>query len=445
MQRLVEKITGREKPLVVVGLGYVGLPLAVEFAKHADVVGFDVSEDKVAVLRDGRDPTGELDGEELSGVNIRYTTDPALLAKAGVIVVTVPTPLDSHNNPDMGSLLAASKTIGQNLSRGTLVVYESTVYPGATEDVCLPILEEESGLKCGVDFGLGYSPERINPGDREHSLASVIKVVSGADAKTLDDVAALYSLVVEAGVHRAPTIKTAELSKVLENTQRDINIALMNEISIICDKAGIDTRAVLEAAGTKWNFLKFTPGLVGGHCIGVDPYYLTYKAEELDYKAQVVLAGRSINDSMGKHVAEGVIKGMIRCSKTIQASRVLVLGLTFKENVRDIRNSKVKDVIDELSSYGVEVEAYDPVADPKEAAAEYGITLLDGLEGAATYDAVVMAVSHRAFEGLTVNELKKFFPPRGDDPSKCDGVLADVRMRYRRDEVEGAGLVYWSL
>ncbi|RMG98986.1 MAG: nucleotide sugar dehydrogenase, partial [Candidatus Dadabacteria bacterium] len=350
--------------MAVVGLGYVGLPLAVAFGRKVPTLGFDVSEAKVAALRRGVDPTGELSADDLASTRIEYTTNPGDLRRASFVVVAVPTPIDRHKKPDLGPIVAASRSIGQNLTPGTVVVYESTVYPGVTEEVCVPVLERESGLACGRDFKVGYSPERINPGDKEHTLERIVKVVAGQDAETLEVVARVYETVVEAGVHRAPTIKTAEAAKVIENTQRDLNIALMNELSVIFNRMGIETRAVLEAAGTKWNFLRFTPGLVGGHCIGVDPYYLTYKAEELGYKPQVILAGRAINDGMGKYVAESTVKGLIRCGRAVQGSRVLVLGLTFKENVSDLRNSRVADVIAELRDYGVEVLAHDPLADP---------------------------------------------------------------------------------
>jgi len=377
--------------------------------------------------------------DEVRAGRIQYTTNPGELRRAGFIVVAVPTPIDSHRKPDLSPVEAASRSVGANLTPGTTVVFESTVYPGVTEEVCVPILEKESGLRCGTDFKVGYSPERINPGDREHTLERIVKVVSGQDEETLDLVARVYELVVEAGVHRAPTIKTAEAAKVIENTQRDLNIALMNELSVIFGRMGIETREVLRAAGTKWNFLPFTPGLVGGHCIGVDPYYLTYKAEELGYAPQVILAGRAINDSMGKHVAENVVKGLIRCGKAVQGSRVLILGLTFKENVSDLRNSRVVDVIRELREYGVQVLAHDPLVDVEEAEAEFGLCPT-ALEDVGLVDGIVAAVSHKAFEGLTLARLAEFYRP---DAGR--GVLADVRMRYARTEAEALGLYYWSL
>ncbi|NOY45800.1 MAG: nucleotide sugar dehydrogenase [Deltaproteobacteria bacterium] len=433
-----DRLQSGDATLAVVGLGYVGLPLAVAFGRKVPVVGFDVSEAKVESLRNGTDPTGELGPDELASARIDYTTNPGDLRRASFVVVAVPTPIDRHKKPDLGPIVAASRAIGQNLTPGAVVVYESTVYPGVTEEVCVPVLERESGLRCGTDFRVGYSPERINPGDKEHTLERIVKVVAGQDAATLEVVARVYELVVEAGVHRAPTIRTAEAAKVIENTQRDLNIALMNELSVIFNRMGIDTRAVLEAAGTKWNFLRFTPGLVGGHCIGVDPYYLTYKAEELGYKPQVILAGRAINDGMGKYVAENTVKGLIRCGKVVQGSRVLVLGLTFKENVSDLRNSRVKDVIRELQEYGVEVLAHDPLADPGEAEREFGLRPVS-LDEAAPVDGIVAAVGHDAYRDLTLDRLKGFYRRNGR------GVLADVKMRYDRAEAETLGFYYWSL
>ncbi|GAB4270791.1 MAG: nucleotide sugar dehydrogenase [Deferrisomatales bacterium] len=439
MTDLADRLLHGEAALAVVGLGYVGLPLAVAFGRRFPVVGFDVSEGKVASLREGIDPTGELSGDELRAARIHYTTNPGDLRRAAFVVVAVPTPIDRHKKPDLSPLEAASASIGDNLTPGTVVVFESTVYPGVTEDVCVPILERRSGLRAGADFKVGYSPERINPGDREHTLERIVKVVSGQDPETLETVARVYELVVEAGVHRAPSIRAAEAAKVIENTQRDLNIALMNELSIIFNRLGIETRDVLEAAGTKWNFLRFTPGLVGGHCIGVDPYYLTHKAEEVGYKPQVILAGRAINDGMGKYVAENVVKGLIRCGKAVQGSRVLVLGLTFKENVSDLRNSRVKDVIDELREYGVEVLAHDPLADPEEAERELGVRPVP-LEAVEPVDGIVAAVRHGAFAELTLEALRSRY--RTDNGR---GVLADVRMAYSRAEAEGLGLYYWSL
>jgi UDP-N-acetyl-D-galactosamine dehydrogenase len=435
----IDQITAGQDKIALVGLGYVGLPLAVAFAKKAQVIGFDISVRKVDELRRGVDATGELNAAQLAEVKIDYTTDPARLAEARFIIVTVPTPIDAFNRPDLSPVEGASRTIGRHLAKGSIVVYESTVYPGVTEEVAVPILEAESGLKCGVDFKVGYSPERINPGDKVHTVDKIVKVVSGQDADTLETVARIYELVVTAGVHRAPAIKVAEAAKVIENTQRDLNIALMNELSIIFGKLGIDTRAVLEAAGTKWNFLKFYPGLVGGHCIGVDPYYLTHKAEAVGYRPQVILAGRRINDGMGKYVAEHTVKELIRAGKAVKGARVLVLGLTFKENVPDIRNSKVVDVVRELEDYGIEVLVHDPLADPAETRHEYNLELI-ALDAVGPVDAVILAVAHDQFTALDVACLQQFCCNGGG----C-GVIIDVKGLLDRDEVERAGLRYWSL
>jgi UDP-N-acetyl-D-galactosamine dehydrogenase len=435
----VESITAGTAKIALVGLGYVGLPLAAAFGRKTKVLGFDISAKKIDELRRGVDATGELDGAALASTAIDYTTDPQRLREASFLIVTVPTPIDDHNKPDLTPVISASRSIGRNLAPGSIVVYESTVYPGVTEEICVPILEAESGLKCGVDFKVGYSPERINPGDKVHTVDKIIKVVSGQDAETLDTVARVYEMVVTAGVHRAESIKVAEAAKVIENTQRDLNIALMNELAIIFGKLGISTRAVLEAAGTKWNFLKFTPGLVGGHCIGVDPYYLTYKAEEIGYQSQVILAGRRINDGMGKYVAEMTVKKLIQADKAVKGARVLVLGLTFKENVPDIRNSKVVDILRELQEYGIETLVHDPVASAEEALAEYDVELID-LDGIGGVDAVVVAVAHEKFLALGAVGLKSLC----SNGNGC-GVVIDVKEIFGRAEVEALGLSYWSL
>jgi UDP-N-acetyl-D-galactosamine dehydrogenase len=380
-----------------------------------------------------------LTAEELATTSIDYTTDPQRLKEVSFFIVTVPTPIDGHNKPDLTPVVSASRSIGRNLSPGSIVVYESTVYPGVTEDLCVPVLEQESGLKFGVDFKVGYSPERINPGDKVHTVDKIVKVVSGQDAETLETVARVYEMVITAGVHRASSIKVAEAAKVIENTQRDLNIALMNELAIIFNKMEIPTMDVLAAAGTKWNFLKFTPGLVGGHCIGVDPYYLTYKAEEIGYNPQVILAGRRINDSMGKYVAETTIKKLIQADKSVKGSRVLILGLTFKENVPDIRNSKVIDIVRELREYGIEVLVHDPVASAEEARAEYAVELCD-LGQVGTVDAVVFAVAHREYEQVSPAQLKQLC-----SNGNSQGVVIDVKSIRSRREIEQAGLVYWSL
>ncbi len=421
----------------VIGLGYVGLPLVVEFGKHTRTIGFDIVEDKVAKCRAGTDPSREIpDADMALATHAEYTSDPALLREADFILIAVPTPVDDAHIPDFGPLIGASKSVGPHLKKGATVIYESTVYPGATEEVCIPVLEQTSGLKWKQDFFVGYSPERINPGDREHMLTNVVKVVSGDTPQTLEKVAQLYELVVKPGVHRCSSIKAAEACKVIENTQRDLNIALMNELAIIFDKIGIDTAEVLEAAGTKWNFLKFKPGLVGGHCIGVDPYYLTHKAEMLGYHPQVILAGRRINDGMGKYIAEQTVKQMIASGSYIKGAKVNVLGLTFKEDCADLRNSKVVDIINELKSYGVEVFVHDPEGDPEEALHEYGVRLStwDDLPRA---DAIVAAVAHKQYRKLTVEEISR--------KAVKSGCFVDVKSGFDAAALEAAGLRVWRL
>jgi UDP-N-acetyl-D-galactosamine dehydrogenase len=425
--------------IAVVGMGYVGLPLAAAFGRQAKVIGFDISARKIEELRSGFDATGELTAEDLASTRIDCTTDAGRLKEASFFIVTVPTPIDKYKKPDLTPVLSASRTIGKSLSRGSIVVYESTVYPGVTEEICVPILEEESGLECGVDFKVGYSPERINPGDKVHTVDKIVKVVSGQDADTLETVARVYEMVVDAGVHRASSIKVAEAAKVIENTQRDLNIALMNELALIFNRLGIPTRDVLEAAGTKWNFLKFFPGLVGGHCIGVDPYYLTHKAEEIGYHPQVIMAGRRINDGMGKYVAEMTVKKLIQADKTVKGARILVLGLTFKENVPDIRNTRVIDIIDELREYGVEVLVHDPVASAGEAFSEYGIDLID-IAAAGKVDGVIWAVAHQAFASIDPAGLRELCAS-----GNGRGVVVDVKAVLNRNDVEAEGLTYWSL
>ena len=434
-----DEILGGQQKIAVVGLGYVGLPLAIALAKKARVVGFDISRRKVEQLRQGYDATGEVEAAELAQSTIELTDDAARLREASFLIVTVPTPIDHHKKPDLRPVESASRMIGQNLAPGSIVVYESTVYPGVTEDICVPLLEQESGLKCGAGFKVGYSPERINPGDKVHTVDKIVKVVSGQDEETLETVARVYAAVVTAGVHRASSIKVAEAAKVIENTQRDLNIALMNELAIIFNKLDIPTRDVLAAAGTKWNFLNFTPGLVGGHCIGVDPFYLTFKAEEIGYYPQVILAGRRINDGMGKYVAENTVKQLIRAGKAVKGARVLVLGLTFKENVPDIRNTKVVDIIAELRDYEVEVLVHDPVADPVEAREEYGLELV-GLDEVGQVDGVILAVAHQLFGGITAEELSRLCC----NGNGC-GVVVDVKGVFRRESVETAGIRYWNL
>jgi len=420
----------------VVGLGYVGLPVAVAFGKVKKTVGFDINARRIEELKTGHDRTGEVSPEELKAADILYTDKIDELKLADFHIVAVPTPVDEANQPDLTPMLRASETVGKALKRGDVVVYESTVYPGVTEDECVPILERVSGLKCGSDFKVGYSPERINPGDKEHTFIKIKKVVSGQDAETLDIVASVYESAVTAGVHRAASIKVAEAAKVIENTQRDLNIALMNELAIIFDKMGMDTNDVLEAAGTKWNFLKFKPGLVGGHCIGVDPYYLTHKAEKIGYIPQVILAGRRINDGMGKFIAQRTVKEMIRAGHGIHGCTVTVLGLTFKEDCPDLRNSKVIDIIRELKDYGIDVQVYDPLADVKEAEHEYGISLTQ-TNKLRPATAVVAAVAHRSIRELPVGQLKSLM--------NRNPVLADVKGIYDRKALEAAGVRVWRL
>lgn len=423
--------------VAVIGLGYVGLPLVVEFGKHFRTIGFDISTSKVESCLKGIDPSRELTDEEMrASPQAVYTADPALLAEADIIVVAVPTPVDNAHIPDFRPLIGASASVGRNMKRGAIVVYESTVYPGATEEVCIPVLERESGLKWKQDFFVGYSPERINPGDREHTLTKILKIVSGDAPDTLDKVAQLYETIILPGVHRASSIKAAEAAKVIENTQRDLNISLMNELSIIFDKLGIDTTEVLAAAATKWNFLNFKPGLVGGHCIGVDPYYLTHKAEMLGYNPQVILAGRRINDGMGKFIAEQTIKQMIAADSYIKGAKVNILGLTFKEDCSDLRNSKVVDIIHELKSYGVEVFVTDPRANAAEAMHEYGVTLLSWAD-LPRADAIVAAVAHREYATLTVEDFGKKLVK--------GGAFIDVKAAFDRSDIEAAGYKLWRL
>jgi len=426
-----------DEVVAVVGLGYVGLPLAVEFGKKSKTIGFDLSASKVENYKKFIDPTGEVSTEQLKAAqHLEVTTDPSLLSQADYIVVAVPTPVDIAHNPDFTPLAGASKTVGKNMKRGAVVIFESTVYPGATEEVCIPIMEKESGLKWKEDFHVGFSPERINPGDKEHTLTTILKVVSGDDDETLDRIAKLYESVVTAGVYRASSIKVAEAAKVIENTQRDLNIALMNELAIIFDKVGIDTLEVLKAAGTKWNFLPFRPGLVGGHCIGVDPYYLTHKAEMVGYHPQVILAGRRINDGMAKFVAEKTVKSMISSGFHVKGSKVNVIGLTFKENCPDLRNSKVADIVHELESYGCDVHVYDPVAEAEEAQHEYGIKL-ERWEDLPKADALVVAVPHKE---VLARSLLDFQSKLNDN-----GCFIDVKSQFDPKAIAEAGYCVWRL
>ncbi len=429
---MYQQLLDKECKLALIGLGYVGLPIALAFARKLDVIGFDINEARVALMEKGIDPSNELEAEAFEGCSIRFTTQLDVLREARFFVVAVPTPVDEHNVPDLTPVLRASETIGKVIKKGDYVVFESTVYPGCTEEDCLPVIDRISGLKAGVDYKFGYSPERINPGDKVHTLENVVKVVSGSDAESLEEIALTYELVVKAGVHRASSVKVAEAAKIIENTQRDLNIALMNELSIIFDKLGINTYEVLEAAGTKWNFLKFFPGLVGGHCIGVDPYYLTYKSAQLGYNSRVILAGRVINDEMAAYVARKTVQSIIKNGANVAKSKVLVMGCTFKEDVTDIRNSKVADVVKELQSFHVTVDVVDPHADSAELEHEYGFGL------AATpgkdYDAVIIAVNHRKYDDLDEAYFKSITAPHA--------LLVDVKGTFRNKIKD---LNYWSL
>lgn len=434
---LYDKIVSGEESLSLIGLGYVGMPIAVAFAKKIKVIGYDLNEKKIELYKRGIDPTNEVGNDVISKTAVEFTFDEKDLQRAKFHIVAVPTPVNEDHTPDLTPVEGACHILGRNLQKGSIVVFESTVYPGVTEDVCVPILEKESGLVCGVDFKVGYSPERINPGDKVHRLETIVKIVSGMDEKSLDEIAKIYELVVEAGVYRASSIKVAEAAKVIENSQRDINIAFMNELSIIFNKMEIDTKSVLEAAGTKWNFLKFFPGLVGGHCIGVDPYYLTYKAEQIGYHSQVILAGRRINDDMGRYVAENTVKKLIESDKRVKDARVALLGFTFKENCPDTRNSKVFDIVKELREYGIEPIIADPVADAVEAHNLYGINFvtMDEIEN---MEAVIFAVSHEAFASLTMADIDGFF-------GGGKKVLIDVKGILDRKSYENAGYCYWRL
>ncbi|HRU61207.1 MAG TPA: nucleotide sugar dehydrogenase [Bacteroidia bacterium] len=429
---MVQELLKKEKKLAILGLGYVGLPIALEFAKKIKVIGFDINEARLDKMRNSIDPSGELDTEAFNGCEIEFTSSIDKLREASFFIVTVPTPIDEHNLPDLKPLLGATRFIGKVLKKGDFVVYESTVYPGCTEEDCLPILEDESGLKVNADFKLGYSPERINPGDKEHTITRILKVVSGSDKEALDTIASVYEIIVKAGVFRASSIKVAEAAKIIENTQRDVNIALMNELSIIFNKMGINTYDVLQAAGTKWNFIRMQPGLVGGHCIGVDPYYLTYKAQELGYHAQVINSGRYVNDSMGFYVAKQTVKKIIAAGKDVSKARALVMGATFKENVDDIRNSKVADVVKELQSYGVQTDVVDPRADSNELQHEYGFGLLE--KPGTGYDAVIVAVNHSEYQQLDEAYFRSLLQP--------DGLVVDIKGMYK-GKIQSIN--YWSL
>jgi UDP-N-acetyl-D-glucosamine/UDP-N-acetyl-D-galactosamine dehydrogenase len=458
---LYNKIVNREEKISLIGLGYVGMPIAVAFARKTNVIGFDVNKEKVELYKSGIDPTKEVGNDVIKNTTVEFTSDETKLREAKFHIVAVPTPVKEDRTPDLTPIESASRTLGRNLTKGSIVVFESTVYPGVTEEICVPILEKESGFTCGEDFKVGYSPERINPGDQEHRLETIIKVVSGMDKETLETIAKVYELVVDVGVYKAESIKVAEAAKVIENAQRDINIAFMNELSIIFNKLGIDTKSVLEAAGTKWNFLTFSPGLVGGHCIGVDPYYLTYKAEQMGYYSQIILSGRKINDDMGKYVAENTVKKMIKANKQINGAKVAIFGFTFKENCPDVRNTKVIDVIKELEEYGIDVKVIDPIADKEDLWREYRINpcQVDDLKD---LDAVIFAVPHDEFRTIQLEDVKKMFGTKWSPHTEAMNevaaaseseidfklnhcVLMDIKGMFNRKDAENEGFLYWRL
>ncbi len=438
--KLYDKIVEKKEKIALIGLGYVGMPIAIAFAKKVDVIGFDLNKKKIDLYKSGIDPTNEVGDDEIKETTVDFTSDETKLREAKFHIVAVPTPINSDKTPDLSPVEGASRIVGRNLSKGSIVVYESTVYPGVTEDICVSILEEESGLKCGVDFKIGYSPERINPGDKVHRLENIIKIVSGMDEESLDEIAKIYELVIEVGVHRAGSIKVAEAAKVVENSQRDINIAFMNELAMVFDRMGIDTKEVIEAMNTKWNALGFTPGLVGGHCIGVDPYYFVYEAEKLGYHSQIILSGRKINDGMGKFVADAIIKKLILANKVVRQAKVVILGVTFKENTPDTRNSKVVDIIDALKEYGIDPIVVDPEADSDEAKYEYDIDLVE-LKDVKEVDCLVLSVAHDIFKQMSLEEIDALF----GDFDNNQKVLIDVKSILDRKEIEEKGYSYWRL
>lgn len=437
---LYERILSRDEKIALVGLGYVGMPIAVAFAKHADVIGFDLNEEKIALYKNGFDPTNEIGSEGIKETTVDFTADETRLREAMFIIVAVPTPVNTDYTPDLTPVIGASELIGRNLTKGSIIVYESTVYPGCTEDVCIPILERVSGLKCGVDFKVGYSPERINPGDRVHRLENIHKIVSGMDEESLDEIKNVYDIIIEVGTHPVSNIKTAEAVKVVENSQRDINIAFMNELAMVFDKMGIDTNEVVDGMNTKWNALGFRPGLVGGHCIGVDPYYFTYQAEKLGYHSQIVLNGRIVNDGMGAFVADAAVKKMIAAGQAPKKSKVVILGLTFKENCPDTRNSKVNDIIKQLRVYGIEPTVVDPWASERDAMKEYGVELKT-LADAKDADCIIVAVAHNEFREMDLSKVKELFRDVNDDQK----VLIDVKGLYKVDELKTSGARWWRL
>ena len=437
---LYEKILTGEEKIALIGLGYVGMPIAVAFAKKVKVIGFDLNRAKIDLYKSGIDPTREVGNETIRNTTVEFTDDEAKLREAKFLIVAVPTPVNTDHTPDLTPVIGASEIVGRNLTKGSIVVYESTVYPGVTEDVCIPILERKSGLKCGADFKVGYSPERINPGDKVHRLENIHKIVSGMDAESLEEIKNVYDLVIEAGTHPVSNIKTAEAVKVVENSQRDINIAFMNELAMVFDRMGIDTNEVVDGMNTKWNALGFRPGLVGGHCIGVDPYYFTYEAEKLGYHSQIILNGRIVNDSMGAYVADAAIRKMIEAGQAPKNSKVVILGLTFKENCQDTRNSKVDDIIKRLNEYGIQPVVVDPWASERDAIHEYGVTLTK-LEDVKNADCLIVAVGHNEFRSMSTMQLKKLFRDVPDE----EKVLIDVKSLYRLDELKASGMRFWRL
>ena len=437
---LYEELKAGKQALSLVGLGYVGMPIAVAFAKKGlNVIGFDLNKSKIELYKSGVDPTKEVGDETIQKTTVQFTADETMLQKAKFHIVAVPTPVNTDHTPDLTPVIGASEILGRNLTKGSIVVYESTVYPGCTEDVCIPILEKQSGLKCGVDFKIGYSPERINPGDKVHRLENIHKIVSGMDQESLEEIKNVYDLVIEVGTHPVSNIRTAEAVKVVENSQRDINIAFMNELAMVFDRMDIDTNEVVDGMNTKWNALGFRPGLVGGHCIGVDPYYFTYEAEKLGYHSQIILNGRIVNDSMGKYVADAAVRKMIEAGQAPKKSKVAILGLTFKENCPDTRNSKVDDIIKRLNEYGIEPVVVDPWASERDALHEYGVTLTK-LEDVCNADCIIVAVAHNEFRALSLTDLKKLY--RSDATEK---VIIDVKGLYKVDELKKSGLLWWRL
>ena len=435
---IYEKLVNKQEKLCVIGLGYVGMPIAVEFAKHIDVVGFDINRHKIDLYNAGIDPTNEVGNDAIKETTMIFTNDETKIKNAKFHIIAVPTPINQDKTPDLNPVEQSSKIVGRNLTKGSIVVYESTVYPGVTEDICIPILEKESGLKNGIDFKVGYSPERINPGDKVHTLTNIVKIVSGQDIESLEEITKVYELVIRAGIHRAGSIKVAEAAKVVENSQRDINIAFMNELAMVFDRMGIDTKEVVEAMNTKWNALRFTPGLVGGHCIGVDPYYFVYEAEKLGYHSQIVLSGRKINDSMGKFIADNIIKKLIQSDVVVRKAKVSILGITFKEDCPDTRNTKVFDIIQELRTYGIEPVVVDPVANRDEVKQEYGISL-GNMDDIKNSDAVVFAVAHKTFRGMDLNYINSFFK------NQDEKVLIDVKSIFSLKELNDLNYKYWRL